>query len=572
MNQNQQGPQIETAQKTPEDFAKQGAHFLAQNQPAKAQHFYVEALLGDPENKSYKAALAKCLPQVKFKGHNPRAQQAILLCLQDKDIGHLYLTTAWMEQMLFDPDMAAFKNLFSLNSFEEFQKSVNVEEMILPLNNIFFVTGLKTCLLRHVKFEILMTWLRRFFLLHASAEEKKNFVPFLCALATKCFFNEYIFELTKEEESKISEMKDSAPTLSVEEILLLGCYMPLYRCKALKKVQNQFLEQDDEDLRALYRLQIEEPLEEKEILKTLESFCEIENEISGEVQGQYEQNPYPRWYGVSAPQLSETQKQLSAGLDVLIAGCGTGQEVAITAPQMPLAQIDAIDLSRVSLSYAIRQCSEMDIGNVHFLHGDILKCKELHKEYDLICSNGVLHHMQEPQKGLESLKSILKPKGVLFISLYSEIGRRSLAPYQKDIRENGISSSVEDIRAYRKNIFEKMQKGSVEPVTEFSDFYFVSGCRDLVFHVREHRFTCLKLKEMIETLDLSLLNFGVRSPGVKQQYLKLYPDDPKGLNLDNWHEFEQKNPRSFTHMYELILGRKEEYEAGNLPEWLKRPS
>ena len=43
----------------------------------------------------------------------------------------------------------------------------------------------------------------------------------------------------------------------------------------------------------LIQLQIDEPLEERKILQTIESFSPVKNDVSNNVQAQYEEHPYP---------------------------------------------------------------------------------------------------------------------------------------------------------------------------------------------------------------------------------------------------------------------------------------
>lgn len=285
------------------------------------------------------------------------------------------------------------------------------------------------------------------------------------------------------------------------------------------------------------------------------------------MQAQYEEHPYPRWKSFTKPILTEEQRQNSKGRDVLIAGCGTGQESAILSAQMPESSIDAIDLSRASMSYAIRSSKFLDTNNLRFLHGDLLDVGKLNKTYDLIFSSGVLHHMEDPSAGLSALRDVLKPKGVLVIALYSELGRQNIATCQQWVKDEGYESTTKGMRQFRQDIMAMPDDEYLKSISLISDFYSASECRDLIFHVQEHRFTCLTIKQMMEDLDLVLINFSVRIPRVREKYEKSYPDDPLRVNLENWHEFEKENPNSFCLMYDLIFARKGEHQEGHIPGW-----
>ena len=51
-------------------------------------------------------------------------------------------------------------------------------------------------------------------------------------------------------------------------------------------------------------------------------------------------------------------------VDVLIAGCGTGQHTLLAAKMDNTLNITSLDLSKKSLSYAIKKCQEYDFKNV----------------------------------------------------------------------------------------------------------------------------------------------------------------------------------------------------------------
>ena len=85
-------------------------------------------------------------------------------------------------------------------------------------------------------------------------------------------------------------------------------------------------------------------------------------------------------------------------------------------------------------------------------------------------------------------------------------------------------------------------------VTQGEDFYSLSGCRDLLFHAQEHRFSLPQLKETLDRLGLRFLGFQLGA-NLLNKYGQQFPDDPEKANLDNWHRFETANPRTFRGMY-----------------------
>ena len=85
-------------------------------------------------------------------------------------------------------------------------------------------------------------------------------------------------------------------------------------------------------------------------------------------------------------------------LKILIAGCGTGQQL-ILAQRYKNAKIIAIDISSKSLAYAQRKLDEYQIKNVKLIQMDILDIEILNEKFDIIECVGVLHHMEHPLDG-----------------------------------------------------------------------------------------------------------------------------------------------------------------------------
>src|SRR5262249_8302781 len=119
---------------------------------------------------------------------------------------------------------------------------------------------------------------------------------------------------------------------------------------------------------ALITQQVVEPRKERELHASIPRLGTIEDEVSLKVQGQYEQSPYPRWVRMPAPQplafdeqvralfpeIAKTSGGPGAVTEVLVAGCGTGQESNDLARSIASSRVLAIDLSLPSLAYAKR--------------------------------------------------------------------------------------------------------------------------------------------------------------------------------------------------------------------------
>jgi len=84
------------------------------------------------------------------------------------------------------------------------------------------------------------------------------------------------------------------------------------------------------------------------------------------------------------------------------------------------------------------------------------------------------------------------------------------------------------------------------------DFYSTSTCRDLIFHVQEHRLQLDTIAQFLDNHQLKFLGFDIER-GVLESYKNRFPDDPSASNLKYWHMYEQENPHTFTSMYQFLV-------------------
>ena len=84
------------------------------------------------------------------------------------------------------------------------------------------------------------------------------------------------------------------------------------------------------------------------------------------------------------------------------------------------------------------------------------------------------------------------------------------------------------------------------------DFYSTSDCRDLLFHVQEHRLTLGQIESFLAEFGLHFIGFEL-DPRVLHQYRARFTDDPSCTNLRNWARFEADNPDTFIGMYQFWI-------------------
>jgi tetratricopeptide (TPR) repeat protein/2-polyprenyl-3-methyl-5-hydroxy-6-metoxy-1,4-benzoquinol methylase len=404
--------------------------------------------------------------------------------------------------------------------------------------------------------------------------ESDDVASLYCCIAQQCFINEYVyFQTTGEIDSSLNLRNLLTKALEEDQsiplvwVIAVACYFPLYSIAGAEKLLRK---KYSSDIHSVLVQQIEEPLKELDLRKSILSLTSVDNHVSLKVQSQYEENPYPRWTRLPKDSRKKylnsyiQNKFPFAGFrrldehrnpEILVAGCGTGQHSIGTSQLIKGAKILAVDLSMASLSYASRKTAELDIDSIEYAQADLLKLTSLGRTFDVIESSGVLHHLENPFDGWEVLLSLLKPCGLMRLGFYSELARRDIVRVRNLISSAGIGSSSQDIRGYRKHLLRLKNSENYGFATSSGDFFSISACRDLLFHVQEHRMNLRTLDRFFKDHDLTFLGFEIDS-SVIQAYKKRFLNDVSATNLEQWHIYEEENPDTFIGMYQFYVQKK----------------
>ena len=100
---------------------------------------------------------------------------------------------------------------------------------------------------------------------------------------------------------------------------------------------------------------------------------------------------------------------------VLEAGCGTGAQTVIVAPQNPQCNFISIDIAEDSLVKARGKIAKKKIRNVGFQLADVFDLPFNNESFDHIFICFFLEHLQEPAAALTSLKRVLKKGGTITV-------------------------------------------------------------------------------------------------------------------------------------------------------------
>ena len=150
------------------------------------------------------------------------------------------------------------------------------------------------------------------------------------------------------------------------------------------------------------------------------------------------------------------------------------------------------------------------VGNIEYGQADILKLGSLGRTFDVIESSGVLHHIADPLAGWRTLLSLLRPGGLMAVGLYSEIARADIVEGAGLHRRARLRSTADDIRRCRQESARRTRAvRRFKNIDASDDFFSTSDCRDLLFHVQEHRLTIPQIAGFLADNDLAFIGFEV---------------------------------------------------------------
>jgi len=561
-----------------EAYSKLGNTLISLGRLPEAEVSCRKAISLNPHNIAAKSAYAQCISVMRFESINAAIYETTAVALSEAWITPSGLSGVTCNLLKLNPLIGKF-----LGSTD------NPDLPALPVSEFFsgdlpeqfgndsLLNALLTsATIYDEELEYLLTGIRHGFLENVVKSTGMMAtgvagITLFCSLAQQCFISEYLFSCTEEELKTATQLRDAlisavedAHDISPLWIIAVACYFPLGSIAGAEKL---IARSWPDVIAMLLTQQISEPLEERNLRASIPQLTPIDNGVSLEVQNQYEESPYPRWVKPPLagepvpmdaylhrlfPDVDIVQAEHCLKPEILIAGCGTGQHSISTAQVIKGANLLAVDLSAASLSYAKRKTLEAGIGSIAYAQADILQLDTLGRTFDVIESCGVLHHLEKPLDGWRLLVSLLRPNGFMRLAFYSEIARRHVVKARVLLGREGYGSTPDDIRRARQYLREVDRMDTLGCAIRSTDFYSLSACRDLLFHVQEHRMTLDLIRNFIEEHGLTFLGFELDT-SVSRAYKERFPDDRAATNLVNWHVFETENPDTFFGMYEFWL-------------------
>jgi SAM-dependent methyltransferase len=109
------------------------------------------------------------------------------------------------------------------------------------------------------------------------------------------------------------------------------------------------------------------------------------------------------------------------GKVILDAGCGTGHRLVAIARRYPRARFVGVDMTCASLDVARALAGKHRLRNIEFHEADLVEFAPPDR-FDVIVSAGVIHHLENPARGLIGLASLLAKDGLMAVWLYHSLG------------------------------------------------------------------------------------------------------------------------------------------------------
>lgn len=158
----------------------------------------------------------------------------------------------------------------------------------------------------------------------------------------------------------------------------------------------------------------------------------LTDDVTEEMKSFYEKTPFPDYdefdsvgslinkakEGLFARLLDE---QIPFGYKILECGCGTGQLTNFLS--IASRTVIGTDICINSLKMANDFRCANNLKRAHFYQMNLFRPAFKPGSFDLVISNGVLHHTSNPLLAFKSIASLVKPGGYILIGLYHRYGR-----------------------------------------------------------------------------------------------------------------------------------------------------
>ncbi len=155
-------------------------------------------------------------------------------------------------------------------------------------------------------------------------------------------------------------------------------------------------------------------------------------DVTEAVKAFYEETPFPNYDDfdsvgslIQKARLGRFAKLLDDGVPpgslVLECGCGTGQLSNFLS--IANRTVFGTDMCLNSLRLGQQFKDDNRLSRVHFMQMNLFRPVFCPGTFDLVISNGVLHHTSDPRRAFGSIAPLVRPGGHILVGLYHRYGR-----------------------------------------------------------------------------------------------------------------------------------------------------
>ncbi len=518
--------------------------------------------------------------------HDPLLQQRFLQCLalvKPDQVKPEWLQLASLCLSFDQQDLQPAEAFISHLLFMQYECQWNWAQIS---QDSLLIETLERVLICHPGLELSLRSVRRELLLQAVAENQiaDHLIPLVSSIAEQCRINEGIWSASPEEH-KILEQLSEVWQVSLDSntvqghdlssiVLLLAMYKPLGLdikldqlvlkqpyAPWLERLIQPIVKQQHWTKRATRRSKL-----------ILNNQLSSQDGVSIEVQKQYEQWPYPRWQQLPQHEpghLYETLQRtfcnykpsqclLQDHIPVLVAGCGTGLHAINLAKNFYHTQVTAIDLSASSLSYGAAKAEQFGIDNILWQQANLLHLPSQIKEqrFALIECSGVLHHLGNPLAGLQALKPLLQPGGLIKLAVYSHKARTAVRHLRQELSKYSKECNLNLMQQVRDMLIADADNPAWQGLIGGYDFSSASGLKDLLFHECEHQFSPSEIQtQLLDPCQLEVVGL-VTTKAMQRSFYRTFGKDAPINDLGLWQRLEAFEPLIFAGMIQLYARAK----------------
>jgi SAM-dependent methyltransferase len=244
-------------------------------------------------------------------------------------------------------------------------------------------------------------------------------------------------------------------------------------------------------------------------------------------------------------------RDYNPGMDILVAGCGTNQ-AAVIAFTNPKARVVAIDVSKPSLDHHKYLKDKYAMNNLSLHHLPIEEVGSLGRDFDLIISTGVLHHLADPNKGMSALSACLRQEGVIALMLYASYGRIGVEMMQSVFRELGLQQNDRSVLMVKDALQVLPDNHPVRSYISIApDLQFDAGLVDTFLHGRDRSYNVRDCIDLVTSSGLVFQELFLKAPyypnsGSRSAFLSSIAALP---DQNQWTIMEKINFRNGCHFF-----------------------